>query len=166
MKIGKGGGMPDQVSFDMTPMIDCCFQLIIFFMLSMKIFAPEGDFNVKMPIAASEGMPDPSQLPPIKVRMKSDGAGRLVSLTMGTRTIAGKGEEAFGKLRREILGIVGDDRGPNNMASKTEIELDCDPQLHYEYVIRAVTAVSGYIGPNKEVVKLVEKIKFAPRRAE
>ena len=44
------------------------------------------------------------------------------------------------------------------------MELDCDYELHYEHVIAAVTAVSGYVDPNDTVVKLVEKIKFAPPR--
>ncbi len=34
----------------MTPMIDVVFQLLIFFMLTLKIIAPEGDFNINMPL--------------------------------------------------------------------------------------------------------------------
>jgi hypothetical protein len=45
-----------------------------------------------------------------------------------------------------------------------EIEIDTDYNLRYEYVIRSITAVSGYKDGN-EIVKLIEKIKFAkPRR--
>ena len=62
-----------------------------------------------------------------------------------------------------MIGLIGTtppvegDDGP-------EIEIDTDYNLRYEYVIRAITAVSGYKDGN-EVVKLIEKIKFAkPRR--
>jgi hypothetical protein len=33
-------------------------------------------------------------------------------------------------------------------------------------VIEAITAVSGTVGPDGQVIKLVEKIKFAPPRPE
>ena len=44
-----------------------------------------------------------------------------------------------------------------------EIEIDTDYNLRYEYVIRSITAVSGYKDGN-QVVKLIEKIKFAKPR--
>ena len=68
-------------------------------------------------------------------------------------------------LRNEIIAIIGDDRGPGSIQETAEVELDCDYGLNYEHVIEAITAVSGYIDDNDNVVKLVEKIKFAPPRA-
>ena len=41
-----------KVELQMTPMIDIVFQLLIFFIITFKIVAPEGDFNIKMPLAA------------------------------------------------------------------------------------------------------------------
>ena len=67
-------------------------------------------------------------------------------------------------LRLEIIGILGDDRGPGSIQETTEVELDCDYELDYEHVIKAITAVSGYLDRNGNVIKLVEKIKFAPPR--
>jgi biopolymer transport protein ExbD len=43
MKLKKASGGPAKIPIDMTPMIDCVFQLIIFFMLTLKIRANEGD---------------------------------------------------------------------------------------------------------------------------
>jgi hypothetical protein len=60
------------------------------------------------------------------------------------------------------MDLIGTDRGPGSLQETTEVELDCDYDLHYEHVIQAVTAVSGYLDNNGNVVKLVEKIKFAP----
>ena len=42
-----------------------------------------------------------------------------------------------------------------------EVELDCDYNLKYNYVVQAITAVSGY-REGDQIVKLVEKIKFSP----
>mgnify|MGYP001337223897 CR=1 FL=1 len=55
--------------------------------------------------------------------------------------------------------IVKEHKYPHNRYAVDELH-----NLRYEYVIRAITAVSGYKDGN-EVVKLIEKIKFAkPRR--
>ncbi len=160
MKVSKSAqaGLPDRVSFDMTPMIDCCFQLIIFFMLTLKIMTPEGDFNIKMPLAApSEGVPEPDQLPPIKVRLKAGPDGKLMGIELGNRSLGTR----FAALRAQIRDMVGDSAGPGG--SSAEVELDCDYELKYTYVIEAITAVSGYV-KDGYVQKLVEKIKFAPPR--
>ena len=85
MKIGKSGGLAGKIGFDMTPMIDCCFQLIIFFMLSLKIFSPEGDFNIKMPMGATIGKLDDRQLPPIVIRLAVGSDGELDLVQVGTR---------------------------------------------------------------------------------
>jgi len=159
MRLLKGSHASEKVTFDMTPMIDCCFQLIIFFMLSLKLLSPEGDFNIRMPLAApSEGVPEPDQLPPMKVRLTAGAGGRLTGITLGNRELA-----TFVDLRKQIRELVGDNPGPGALAS-TEVELDCDYKLDYEYVIRAITAVSGYTDDKGNVTRLVEKIKFSPPR--
>ena len=158
MKLVKNEGLADRVSFDMTPMIDCCFQLIIFFMLTLKIFTPEGDFNIRMPLAApSEGVPEPDQLPPMKVRLRAAVNGAIETIEFGNRSLG----KNFLALRAQVRDMVGDSAGP--AGSSAEVELDCDYNLRYEYVIEAVTAVSGYV-KDGQVQKLVEKIKFAPPR--
>ena len=51
MNIEKKG--PEaKVEMQMTPMIDIVFQLLTFFIMSFKIVAAEGDFDIKMPLAA------------------------------------------------------------------------------------------------------------------
>jgi biopolymer transport protein ExbD len=160
MRVSKSaqGALPDRVSFDMTPMIDCCFQLIIFFMLTLKIFTPEGDFNIKMPLSApSEGVPQDDQLPPIKVRLKAQADGSLQAIELGNRSLG----TSFPALRAQMRDMLGDSAGPGG--SSAEVELDCDYELRYNYVIEAITAVSGYV-QDGSIQKLVEKVKFAPPR--
>ena len=40
---------------DMTPMIDCVFQLMIFFMLTLKFVQAEGNFDINMPARGAPG---------------------------------------------------------------------------------------------------------------
>jgi len=154
----------------MTPMIDIVFQLLVFFIMTFKIVSQEGDFNIKMPLAApSAGSPDEPLLPPIKVRLESDGTGDLTRLSIDGAGMPFAVDQATGRvqmpqLQRKIIELIGDDRGPGSYQETAEVELDCDFQLDYVYVIEAITAVSGYIDDNGNLVKLVEKIKFAPPR--
>jgi biopolymer transport protein ExbD len=158
MKIRKsGGGRVDKVEQQMTPMIDIVFQLLTFFLFSFKIVAPEGDFNIKMPIA-SQATPDISEPTlPIVVRMTAAPNGELSSIAINEKNIG----TDFEQLRLQVIGIVGADTGPGGAASETECELNCDYNLHYDYVMKAIDAVSGY-RENGHIVKLIQKIRFAP----
>jgi biopolymer transport protein ExbD len=151
----------ERLSVTMTPMIDIVFQLIIFFMLSLKLFSAEGDFSIRMPAAApQEGVPDENQTPPIKVWLLANKAGRLVKIQMGRRPLF-----SYKNLRQQVRDIASQDRGPAGTASNAEVELDCDDNLRFEYVIRALTAVCGEVAEgDNEIVRIVEKIKFAPPR--
>lgn len=154
----------------MTPMIDIVFQLLVFFIMTFKIVSQEGDFNIKMPLAApSASTVDELQLPPMKVRLTANAGGQLSGLYLNERALPFGAGFSIGMmpLRNEIVGIIGDDRGPGSIQEQAEVELDCDYGLHYSHVVDAITAVSGYLDSETgEVVKLVEKIKFAPPREE
>ena len=154
----------EKIELQMTPMIDIVFLMLIFFIMTFKIASPEGDFSIKMPRhAPREGLPDDSQLPPITVRMQADSEGRLKSIRMGQKALG----NSIDVLHGEIRNLIVDDRGPGSFADTAEVELDCDYQLKYEYVMRAITAISGYIDPNSgRVIRVIEKIKFAPPRGE
>ena len=160
----------EKIELQMTPMIDIVFQLLIFFIMTFKIVAPEGDFNIKMPIDAPSEAPTSDMLPPIRVTLRANAAGDLAAIQLGQRSLgAANLSAAFHELHEEIRGIVGDDSGPGSIAAETEVELDCDYQLKFSYVIEAITAISGYVdkGPDgrTKVVKLIEKIKFAQPRS-
>jgi len=154
---------PDErVGFDMTPMIDCCFQLIIFFMLTLRYAQPEGDFNIKMPLGTvSAARPDDTALPPIRVRLRAGGDGKLAGLQMNERPLAG-----FKDLR-ELVRSLAAGAGPGAGNQGPEVEFDCDYNLRFAHTIQAITAVSGYVADDGQtIVKICEKIKFATPRAE
>ncbi len=78
---------------------------------------------------------------------------------------------SYGRYVRPTLGIsaddevgrslIGDDAGPGSVGD-LEVEIDCDYQLRYAATIAAVTAVSGYVDSQGNIIKLIEKIRFVP----
>lgn len=154
---GRESKLVDKVDINMTPMIDVVFQLMSFFMCTLKVVSPEGDFDIRMPIAAAAAaVPDDQQVPPVRVKLAAGPGGELSSITMNGAPVAD-----FDELRRRILGLVGADTGPNSLAEKTEVEFDCDYALKYANVVKAITAVSGRVEDGR-IVELIRKIKFAP----
>lgn len=153
---------PEKVELQMTPMIDVVFQLLIFFMLSFKIGAAEGDFNVTMPALQSQGASNQALVTQIRVRMTANPDGSLAALHFGDVPLPN-----FEALHAEAMAIVGSAGAPaaDALVDTTEVELDCDYGLRYDYVIRAIDAVSGYRSKDGRIVKLIERIKFTPPRA-
>ncbi|MGI9456549.1 MAG: biopolymer transporter ExbD, partial [Aeoliella sp.] len=146
-------------------MIDIVFQLLIFFIMLFKIVLPEGDFNVRMPTPASNPETPPSETPTLVLRMTAGEEGVLTSMKLGDRAFTDEGRtSAFDKLRGYIIGRVEDEGGPGT-ASDQEVELECDYDLDYQYVIQAITAISGYIKDGQRY-KLIERIRFAPPKQQ
>ena len=139
----------------LTAMIDVVFLLLIFFLMTFKITAPEGDFNVHMPRAA--GRPRVTPDFPITVTLRAGADGRLAGIRLADRDLGND----FQELRTRIRDLVGDDAGPG-AAEGTVVYIDCDHHLRYAYAIEAVTAVSGYVGDDGRIVSLVERIHLAP----
>jgi len=70
--------LPDKIHIDMTPMIDVVFQLISFFMFSLKVVFPEGDFDIRMPLGrAANAVVDDQQVPPIRIKLSAKPDGTL-----------------------------------------------------------------------------------------
>ena len=131
---------------------------------------PEGDFNVTMPAAVpragqatapaggggAAGQGElPAELPAIKIHLLADKSGDLAGIQIGERPIS-----TFKELRSQIRGLCAADHGPAETAATPEVEIDFDYNLKYQFVIDAVTAISGYTAEDKTTVRMIEKIRF------
>lgn len=160
MQLAPNRPSASRVEIPMAPMIDIVFQLLIFFMLNLKISAPEGDFNVNLPGAG----PGTSESLPIVVGVRSDLDGYLTQLTLGGRDL-GNDDGAFDRLNREILTIIG--RPGNPAAKDLEVEIDADYETQYRYIVKAISRCTGRRNPQtQEVDRFVEKIRFAAPRKQ
>ncbi len=149
----------DKIETQMAPMIDVVFQLLIFFMLTLKILEPEGDFNINMPIGQAAQSDSSEMNLDIKVRLLANPDGSLQQVALGSRML-GNDELVFDRLNSEIIGMVG--RPGSRMSDDIEVEIDADYNLHYGYAIQAVSACTGRIDPiTKQPVRYVEKVKFS-----
>ena len=161
----RNQNQPEKIEPQMAPMIDVVFLLLIFFMLTLKIISPEGDFNINMPAVAQAQTETPKLLTDFKVRLLADAAtGQLVEVRFGQRSL-GNGPQALQLLQQTIKEQIAG----SPYADEVEIEIDADFDLNYEHVISAVSACTGEIsassdGSKPKISRFVEKIKFAPPR--
>ena len=155
--------MTEKVDIQMTPMIDCVFQLLIFFMLTLKIIEPEGDFSINMPMVISDHrLLEIKCFPDVTVRLVANVDGTLGQVRLGQQNL-GNDEAAFNRLNSRILQIIG--RPGNPLTKDMEVELNSDYGLNWSYTMRAISACTGRLDPkSKRIVRYIEKIKFAPPR--
>ena len=167
MKIRNTASKGEKIETPMSAMIDVVFQLLIFFMLTLKIIEPEGNFDINMPLGApSQSSVTDADLPPFKVRMEADPAtGELSQLYYNSQPM-GAGPSAFLRLNSEILKSVNSLKaaGPGTL-DKQEVEIDPDFGLQYKNIIAAISACSGKMVEGK-MVRYINKIKFAPIREQ
>jgi biopolymer transport protein ExbD len=154
MKVRKAGQSTDKVELQMTPMIDIVFQLLVFFIMTFKIASQEGDFDIKMPLAAQgQGSLDDTQLPLKLVLTADDKTGVLTSIRLNDLTFAN-----FPALHNYIISHVGD--GQSREAA--ELEIEAEYELKYEYIVAALTAVRGRLADDGTIKDLITNIKFSP----
>ncbi|HUG20408.1 MAG TPA: biopolymer transporter ExbD [Planctomycetaceae bacterium] len=174
----RGSTANEKIEAQMAPMIDVVFQLLIFFMLTLKIIEPEGDFSVNMPIGQSAKETDSITPQVIKIRLEANPSnGELSSLKI-LRTelfLPARGEtqeeksaNAFAALNDEILRAIG--TPGSQLAQEQEVELDPDFELNAKYLINAIGACRGRVQRNPDgtskMIDYVKNIKFAPPRAK
>lgn len=161
MKI-RNADHEEKIELQMTPMIDVVFQLLIFFVMTFDPLPQEGDFNIRMPLPSDAAPPSEiDETLVLNLRLRANDDGTLAGVAIGDRSF-GADNDAFARLHAHIRGLVDDSRGPGT-ADEQEVEIDADYDLHYDYIIRSITALSGYI-ENDQRYNLIEKIKFAKPR--
>ncbi|MBQ9456882.1 MAG: biopolymer transporter ExbD [Thermoguttaceae bacterium] len=157
----KNGPVPKG---DMTPMIDMVFQLLIFFILTLNIVDPEGDFNLRLPKPGSaQAQQNDIINKPLRITLVSNTEGNLTKVWVGEKSCKMKTgtdpDEA--DVRAKIRAAMG---GAAGSPSDFEIELGWGgpgrDTLKYRYVIKMLGICTGEKQPDGTVKTLVEKIKF------
>lgn len=161
--VGTFDNDKEEIKLNMTAMIDIVFQLLVFFIMTFKIVALEGDFNVRMPLAADQ---PPEQLMEdvptlILVKLNSGDNGNIASIDVddGVESQSFSGEGMYQNLTDFVEKVLAAGTDPAS-AEDTEVEFDIDYQLKYQFTVKAIGAVSGKILPDDTVKTLIEKIKF------
>jgi len=153
----------EEIKLNMTAMIDVVFQLLVFFILTFKIVALEGDFSVRMPLAAAE--PPPEQMENlttlITVEVNAGDSGKVsgIEVDNGFDSASLSGETMFDELANFVERTLAGNSDPA-AEEEVEVEFDIDYNLKYQYTVMAIGSVSGKVLPDGSVKKLVEKIKF------
>ena len=150
----------EKIEPQMAPMIDVVFQLLIFFMLTLKIIPPEGDFNINMPLGAPSQANEDPLTTDLKVRLYANRAGGLQEVEFNKKSLGRDPQVAFQRLNEEVKSIVA--RPGSDAAKEIQVEIQTDYDLENQYAIKALSACMGYYDPKtKEVVRLIEKVNFA-----
>lgn len=161
MKLGRRRKSED-LKINMTAMIDIVFQLLIFFILTFKVAALEGDFEVKMPLASTNPSSMDEVLPTVIHVGLTAGVNRdiaSIEIDDGTQALTFTQADMFQQLTGFVESVVAREGDPS-MASEVEVEFDIDNELRYRFTVKAIEAVSGRVLPDGTVKKLVNKIKF------
>ncbi len=172
MKIRGHDKKLDDIRLQMSPMIDIVFQLLVFFIMTYRVVAMEGDYNILMPAASeTQTMSDQplDDLLLVKLVAGEDRYIGSIKVTYGTeeKTFAGnpvpdveQRRPVFNSLHKFVLDITGGGNKDPAAASEIEAEIEIDYDLRYEDTVLAMEAISGYKREDGQIVKLIEKIKF------
>ncbi len=149
-----------KMEMQMSAMIDIVFQLLIFFMLNLKIIPEEGDFDINMPVGQASASASNAPKVEYKVRLLADADGRLRDIQVGNVSMGNDAPACFQRLNNDVRAWAA---SGGAYSDDLEVELDADYNLHYGNIIKAVSACTGYVSGDRKV-KFLEKIKFAPPR--
>ena len=130
-------------SINMTPMIDAVFLLLIFFMLTMRIVAPEGDLNTHIEPAEPKEH-DPSTGFIVQVRCTGNPDGSLSQIYFGADPLGADTPACWARLNSRMFALVG---GEDRLASRLPVQIEADPTLSYEHTLHAISACTGRIDP-------------------
>ena len=98
------------ISLDMTPMIDCVFQLLIFFLLTSSLVSPQ--LRLVLPRAATQ---DESTAPEVLVSVDADGAMFVNQSRVTEDELHDALKPLLEKARQKIVTFRGDRKTPHEV---------------------------------------------------
>jgi len=148
-----------KVDLQMASMIDIVFQLLIFFILTLKIIPTEGDFDINMPMAQKAATVVMIDDPILQVRLEANQDGSLKQLYFGELALGNSAPDAFERLNGKVYNLVS---AQPSVTEEIEVEIISDYTLNYRHVVKAMSACRGRVTPDGKRVTYLENIKFAP----
>ncbi len=131
-------------------MIDVVFLLLVFFVMTFRIVAAEGDLDLNT-VKHAERIHTPNL--PLIVRLQADPDGQLKSIEFNDQQV-----DSLQDLNLQIRQLYSS----TNVVSRKCLSatIYCETNLPYETLVDAVTAVSGYVDQHHYRVKLIENVRF------
>src|SRR5687768_16361 len=99
------------VGFNMTPMIDVVFQLIIFFLLSSHLAKQENQLALPLPAAESGQQPGPDERPRMTVNILADGTLLVAGRSITAEDLAERLQERKSVHGKDLEVRIRSDRG-------------------------------------------------------
>jgi biopolymer transport protein ExbD len=150
----------DRVDLQMTPMIDVVFQLLTFFLMSLRIAPAEGDFDLRLPReAVGPDWERPPEVVTLHLVAEPNGDLRHVQIEANKPL---SGPAPFAAVHREVVRLVNICRSAGQ--EDPEVVIDADDDLRYEYLVAAVSAVASETNADGESVPLIKRVRFASPR--
>lgn len=154
MKLAKKSDAGGEIAGDMTPMIDVIFQLVLFFVFSMKFIAFEGQLQAYLPKDRGQGPGTPVSIDPITATIflewaSADG-GRVIARTDKYYSPDGQVVENYQFPMDPGLRLeAGPDGTPR---AQTESKVQGPTRQHtvrYDFAVPQWTDVEQYLGTRK-----------------
>jgi len=112
MKFGRGG--EETIETNMTPMIDCIFQLILFFLVTSSFIRLEQDISINLPVQSREMKVQQPPARPIIVNVKYLGPNQVNYVveneTMPLQALTANFSRARARNKDQAVIIRGDRR--------------------------------------------------------
>ena len=148
MRFFKGGN--EEPGFQMAPMIDCVFLLLIFFMCSSSFNAPEAQLNIDLPAVSTKTQAKIGE--DVVVNVLSDGSVMVNDKQYG-------GPES--KDLPELVGMLTD---LTKIFETQPVIIFADPDVSHERVVDVLNACAAakiksvsFLVPEERILKISNK---------
>lgn len=141
----------------MSAMIDVVFLLLIFFMLTLQIAAPEGVHAVETPAKKGPGPRPDLPVSEVRIRLTADADGHLAEIRLGRRSL-GNGDEAIERLGQEVQALAFEARGI--VDGGLPVIIEADAELQFSYSLRALGACQKYRRPDGQLETLQTRVQM------
>jgi hypothetical protein len=93
----------------------------------------------------------------MRLRLRATERGYL-----GAIELNGKQYTDLAEVHQTVIRILGDDRGPNSLQTRAELNMQCDDGLRIKYMLDAHDAVSGFTAEDGSRVMLIQTVRPMP----